>query len=412
MANGARRRLHVLSQQLAAAAPSTLVIGGSGPTGQWLVEGLLQRGHVVTMMHSGAHKPSHSWYNKIEKIYANVFDEKEFTAAVKERHFDNCFCMYGRLRMIANAMVGRCTRFLSVGGIPVYRGFAIPDSLNPPGLPVPQREHDPKNTVSGDLMDRHTTHPNSKVNKIIESEQDVFHFHPTATHFRYPWIYGPDQGLQWEWSVVRRCLDKRPFMFLPDNGLALVTRGYGPNVAHTLLLAIDKPEVSKGQTFNVGDEHVATLRQWVEMICEALGSNMKIVSIPHEYAVPCRPLLKGASYHHEVFDCSKAVHLLGYRDVVPTKEALALTARTLAADPPPVAIEKGLQDVFDYAAEDALLDAWQRGDFAAMRMVQWKREPGFTGASYGMETNPYDGMTQEKKHEGKWDPVKGKRVSI
>jgi nucleoside-diphosphate-sugar epimerase len=34
----------------------TLVIGGSGPTGPYIVQGLLERGHRVTIFHGGQHK--------------------------------------------------------------------------------------------------------------------------------------------------------------------------------------------------------------------------------------------------------------------------------------------------------------------------------------------------------------------
>ena len=45
-----------------------------------------------------------------------------------------------RLRMIARATKGRCDNFLSVGGVPAYRGWTDPWQFDPPGLPVPVRE--------------------------------------------------------------------------------------------------------------------------------------------------------------------------------------------------------------------------------------------------------------------------------
>lgn len=37
-----------------------------------------------------------------------------------------------------------------------------------------------------------------------------------------------------------------------------------------------------------------------------------------------------------------------------------------------------LQDPFDYAAEDELIEAYSRGDWEAMKAVKWAREPGFS----------------------------------
>ena len=52
--------------------------------------------------------------------------------------------MYGRLRMLARVLQGRCGRVISVGGVPVYRGYARPTTVFPVGLPVPTREDAPK----------------------------------------------------------------------------------------------------------------------------------------------------------------------------------------------------------------------------------------------------------------------------
>ena len=53
---------------------------------------------------------------------------------------------------------------------------------------------------------------------------------------------------------------------------------------------------------------------------------------------------------------------LGYRDVVPAREAVAQTARWLAANPLAAGApeEHVLTDPFDYGAEDQLIDAWHK----------------------------------------------------
>jgi hypothetical protein len=101
--------------------------------------------------------------------------------------------------------------------------------------------------------------------------------------------------------------------------------------------------------------------------------------MPWQLAVPARPLLAQPLPTHRVLDLGKIRSELGYRDVVPAREALALTARWLAAHPPAPdgQEEKVLQDPFDYAAEDALVAAW-RGALATLPQIRWEREPGFT----------------------------------
>ena len=73
---------------------------------------------------------------------------------------------------------------------------------------------------------------------------------------------------------------------------------------------------------------------------------------------------------------------LGYRDLVPAREAVARTARWLADNPiaPGAPEEYVLTDPFDYEAEDRLIDAW-RAALAAMPAVEFATEPG-VGLAY------------------------------
>merc|ERR1712232_266001 len=121
-------------------------------------------------------------------------------------------------------------------------------------------------------------------------------------------------------------------------------------------------------------------------------------------------MLRKPGSTHEVFDVGKIRWQLGYRDVLPVIDATQRTARYLAAHPPSERSESGfLQDPFDYRAEDELILAWQSGDLSRARAVEWRVRPGFTVASYSTAVNPFDGLSQQERHEGVYDPLKGKR---
>ena len=49
----------------------------------------------------------------------------------------------------------------------------------------------------------------------------MFEAHPDATHFRYPYVYGPRQLVPREWCIVRRVLDGRERIIVADEGLTL-----------------------------------------------------------------------------------------------------------------------------------------------------------------------------------------------
>jgi hypothetical protein len=182
---------------------------------------------------------------------------------------------------------------------------------------------------------------------------------------------------------VRRVLDGRRRIVLPDDGLTLHHHGFTENLAHAVLLAVDQPAAAAGAVFNVGDEEVLTLRQVVELVAAALGHELEIVSMPYELAVPAWPLLAQPVPTHRVLDLARVRAALGYRDVVPARAAVPATARWLADHPPPPGgqEERVLTDPFDYPAEDRLLDAWRRGRAEVAAAARYDAEPGF-GLAY------------------------------
>ncbi|HEY4331484.1 MAG TPA: NAD-dependent epimerase/dehydratase family protein, partial [Ilumatobacteraceae bacterium] len=214
------------------------------------------------------------------------------------------------------------------------------------------------------------------------TEEAVFALHPAATHFRYPYVYGPHQLAPREWCVVRRVLDGRRRMVVADDGLTLHHHGYTENLAEALLLAVAQPDAAAGALYNVGDTEVLTVRQVVELICAELGHEMELVSMPFELAIPARPLLTQPLPTHRVLDLGRIVADLGYADRVPARLAIARTARWLVEHQPTRGgtEETVLTDPFDYAAEDALMDAWSVA-LAAMPAIDFAVAPGY-GLAY------------------------------
>ncbi|MBW2390346.1 MAG: hypothetical protein JRG89_18235 [Deltaproteobacteria bacterium] len=346
-----------------------LVIGGTGPTGHFIVNGLLDRGYEVAILHRGTHEipeiPA-----QVEHIHADPYSEDVFAAALQDRTFDLCVASYGRLRRIAEIMVDKTERFVSIGGVPAYRGYMNPRLFSPAGIPTPIREDAP---VVSDVSE------DEKGWRIVRTEKAVFAAHPRAVHFRYPYVYGRYQLMPREWCIVRRILDGRPHIIVPEDGLSLQTYGYSGNLAHAVLLGVDNPEVAAGQIYNCADEEILSVRQVVELIASELGHEWEIVSMPWELAIPSRPLVSQPLCTHRMLDLGKIRHELGYRDILPARKAIAEYARCLVEQPPePGGTEEmALQDPFDYQAEDKLIAAWKRA-LASMPEIHYDVEPGYT----------------------------------
>lgn len=301
---------------------SALLIGGTGPTGPAIAAGLGTRGFDVTILHSGRHEVPE--VTGLRHIHGDVFSEQGLRDTLPGETFDVVVASYGRLRSIATVLTGRVGHLLSIGGAPVYRGFFDPAVHAPPGLPVPTRE-DAELAAEDD---------DGKSYRIGRTEMLLFAAHPAATHFRYPYVYGPRQLAPREWCVVRRILDGRPFIILPDDGLSLIPFGYVNNLAHAVLLAVNHPETSKGEIFNCGDDEKLTIRQVTELVTDELGHDWELLPMPAHLAIPARPLMMNYRSTHRVLDTAKLRERLGYRDVVPARRAVRLAARWLVEHPP------------------------------------------------------------------------------
>jgi nucleoside-diphosphate-sugar epimerase len=344
-----------------------LVVGGTGPTGLPLVRGLVARGHDVTILHRGVHEHPDT-PSEVMHLHADPYDVASMTAALEGLQVDIAIVMYGRLRRIAELLVGRTQRLLSVGGVPAYRGWMNPWLHEPAGLPVPVDERAPLVSLAEE---------DEKGFRIVRTEAAVFAAHPQATHFRYPYVYGPHQLAPREWCVVRRILDGRRRMVVADGGLTLHHQGYTENLAHAVLLAVDQPTAAAGSIYNVGDTEVLTVHQVIELICRELGHEMEIVSMPFELAAPARPMLAQPSPTHRMLDLGRIRSELGYTDLVPARVAVGRTARWLVDHRPEAGgtEEMVLTDPFDYGAEDALMDAWAH-HVRALPVVPFAVQPG------------------------------------
>lgn len=353
-----------------------LVVGGTGPTGPFIVNGLLERGYKVSIFHRGTHEVEEI-PDEVEHIHGDPHFSETIEKAMGNRQFDLVIATYGRIRLISDAMVGKAGRFIAIGGFAAYRGFVQADDLFPAGLAIPVTETSP--VVASEQEQRFSW-------LMAATEQAVFDAHPGATVFRYPYVYGPYQVVPREWSIIRRILDGRRQIVLPDAGLTLTTHGYAENLAHSVLLAVDQPKPSANQIYNVGDDQQFSLAQIVEVIAHTLEQEIEIVSVPQQLASLAGSITLNLN-RHTLLDTSKIRNQLGYRDVVPAADALARTTHWYVkhAPEPGGELEQRLGDAFDYRAEDKLITRYQ-----SMMKALTQQE----GQNSGLDHHPYPHPTE------------------
>lgn len=335
---------------------TALVVGGTGPTGPHILQGLLDRGFDVSIFHRGAHEPPD--LPDVRHIHGDPHFKESIAEVATGSDYDIVVAAYGRTALLAEAFSGRTGHFLAIGGMARYAGFNEPHRTMPSGLTAPVREEAPLATVLAPEGSRAIAF----AHKLVATEAAVLASQPQATCLIYPVVYGPRNLVPWEWSVIRRVLDGRKGMILPDDGLAYVARGAARNMAQFVLLAVDQPAVSAGQIYNCVDDQQYTLRQFAELIVDVMGARMEIVGVPravspyfHSVYIPTAETM----CPHSMLSNEKARTELGYRDLVSTREALEESVAWYRDHPIDTSTPiPAYFDTFDYDLEDRLIDIW------------------------------------------------------
>jgi nucleoside-diphosphate-sugar epimerase len=359
---------------------NALVIGGTGPSGPHIVNGLIERGYTVTVLHGGQHEAE--FVQPVEHIHTDPHFAETLELGLKGRTFDVTIATYGRIRIVADVIKGKTQRLVTVSGGMVYAPRNDP-RWGPLGAPTVVPEDSP---LSDD--------PNGPrlAYMIWVTEQAVMQAHReghyNATIFRYPQVYGPHAPANPEWSIVRRVLESRKH-FIVSSGRGLGRRAFGQNAAQAVLLGVDKAKESGGQIYNVGEEVQYSQHQIVEFIAKLLHHDWELVEMP---AALANKAYRGSGAQGggggSDFDITKIRRHLGYRDVVSVDEALTRSAEWLLNNRPEPGgeIERQLGDPFAYEAEDELMLAYKEGLAQAERvqfpevnsghMYRHPRQPG------------------------------------
>jgi nucleoside-diphosphate-sugar epimerase len=249
-------------------------------------------------------------------------------------------------RALVEALRGRITFSVHISSGDVYA----------PGQPIPIPEDAPTSPAEPVVLRLgDQTMPYSKVaaEAVIHEAQAAGDF-PAAV-LRLPAVYGPGDPLAREWFFVKRVLDGRRHIALPDGGLGLFHRGYVDDVARAVVLALESPQ-GIGQIYNVGHERVLTVRGIAELVAQVMGHEWQIVSVLADRLPPTNPY---AAPYPIVYDMSRIREELGYRESVSLEEGMRRTVDWLVTNPS-TAETWGLaryliHDAFDYAAEDAAI---------------------------------------------------------
>jgi nucleoside-diphosphate-sugar epimerase len=250
---------------------------------------------------------------------------------------------------------GLARRLVVISSGDVYRAYDRLRKKDPgPPDPTPLTEDSPlreklypyRDTADGP-EDFAYSYEKILVERAVMDDPDL-----PATVLRLPMVFGPGDGQHRLFSYLKRMMDNRPFILIPESvarwrGL----RGYVEDMGEAVSLCVTSDQAA-GRTYHVAYQDRLTDREWVEKIGRAAGWQGEVITLPDDR------LPKHLQHDYDLsqdwtLDSSRIRRELGYREIITREVAMERTVAWERANPQ----EKIDEAEFDYAAEDRTVAA-------------------------------------------------------
>lgn len=125
-------------------------------------------------------------------------------------------------------------------------------------------------------------------------------------------VYGPRQRPDMGYHIFIRALLNDEVITIDGDGTDSRSNTYVHDCADGLILAMERPEQSKGQTFNIGGGEEVNVNQVLALLEELSGQKIRTVHGPQ----------RAGDQRRTVADISKAKALLGYNPLTTVRDGL------------------------------------------------------------------------------------------
>ncbi len=253
---------------------TALVIGGTRFIGRHLVEDLLAHDYDVTIFNRGSHDNPFADRDGVTHVEGDRTNDSALEAAATEVDPDAVFdCVAYKPREVraATDTFADCDAYVFISSGAAYGREVIPKRE---GV-TPLRSC----TTEQAIDDSEETYGNRKAEGdravAAAAERGV-----RAMSVRPCIVYGPnDYSERLDFWIDR--VNRFDRVLVPGDGTNVWHRAYVEDVASALRLVAERGEA--GEAYNVGDRRLVTLEESVELIADALQTDVEIVHAgPHE----------------------------------------------------------------------------------------------------------------------------------
>jgi nucleoside-diphosphate-sugar epimerase len=304
----------------------TVVIGGTGHIGTYLVPELVRLGHEVVVLSRGERSPyqSNGAWSRVEMVAADR-DAEDAAGTFGQRVADLrpdvvidliCFTE-ASARQLVEAVEGKVQHLLHCGTIWVHG----------PSATVPTREDAPRRPF-GDYGINKAAIETYLLDRGRRDGLPVTLIHPG--HISGPGWTPINPAANLDLGVFEK-LARGDELALPNLGLETIQHVHAADVAGVFLAAIRNRSVAIGESFHAVAEGAMTLRGYAEGVAGSFGQDARLTFLPwDEWRRTVSEGDAAATYDHIAHSphCSmeKAARLLGFR---PRYSALEATLEAI-----------------------------------------------------------------------------------
>jgi nucleoside-diphosphate-sugar epimerase len=255
---------------------NVLVIGGSRFLGYHLVRRLLQDGHEVTVFNRGQTPDDFS--SSVKRIRGDRRDRDDFRRKLGRKNYDAVadLIAYNQedSRSAVETFEGRTGHYIHISTGAVY--IVVKDYPNPIG----EEDFDRELRAKPDQNDGMWLYGFNKrqCEAVLAEAHQQRGFQATA--FRLPIVQGERDYTLRAYSYFLRIGDDRP-LILPDGGLCAFTHVYQGDVVRSIAENLCRP-ASFGRAYNLAQQEIVTLREFVLKAARILGAKPELVDIPRQ----------------------------------------------------------------------------------------------------------------------------------
>lgn len=273
-----------------------LVIGGTRYFGKSIVRRFLDRGDDVTVLSRGNSRPD--FWDDVDHVAVDRGDRAAMAYALRGNRFDlvidNIAFEKSEVETVVDLFRGRIGRYVVTSSISVYGDIGHAEKpwqettaenrhlhyFTQPEAPHPLVE----DSVDLSMVPWHLR---PGINPYSENKRQVERFLSETTNFpcvvlRAPIVIGPGEYAGRFWWYLQRVLDQKGIV-LRNGGQVRIRLGFCDDIAKAIVDAA-LSDRTVGGTYNIGQDEVLTLREFVDLIANACGVESRLADVTTEDA--------------------------------------------------------------------------------------------------------------------------------